>query len=134
MAPSSLPASPVIKTLDFDANRTAQPHASGHRSLLDDDVSLMSEVAEGIIARDRQLIRAQFIRTCSFICAVLSWYASLLPTLSHTALDSRWEEHLLILFLQPMRWLNNVIFAVWRSIPHRPSLYTIPRQCCLRHR
>jgi hypothetical protein len=99
MAPSSLPASPVIKTLDFDANRIAQPHASGHRSLLDDDVSLMSEVAEGIIARDRQLIRAQFIRTCSFICAVLSWYASLLPTLSHTALNSGWEEHLLILFL-----------------------------------
>ena len=90
MAPSSLPASPVIKTLDFDANRTARSHASGHRSLLDDDVSLMSEVAEGIIARDRQLIRAQFIRTCSFICAVLSWYASLLPTLSHTALSSGW--------------------------------------------
>lgn len=91
MAPSSLPASPVIKTLDFDANRTAQSHTSGHRSLLDDDVSLMSEVAEGIIARDRQWIRAQFIRTCSFICAVLSWYASLLPpTLSHTALSSGW--------------------------------------------
>lgn len=77
MAPNSPPTSPVIKTLDFDANRTAQSHAPGHRSLLDDDVSLMSEVAEGIIARDRQWIRTQFIRTCSFICAVLSWYASL---------------------------------------------------------
>jgi hypothetical protein len=74
MAPSSPPASPVIKTLDFDANRTARSHTPGHRSLLDDDVSLMSEVAEGIIERDRQWIRTQFIRTCSFICAVLSWY------------------------------------------------------------
>jgi hypothetical protein len=76
MAPNSPPTSPVIKTLDFDANRTAQSHPPGHRSLLDDDVSLMSEVAEGIIARDRQWIQTQFIRTCSFICAVLSWYAN----------------------------------------------------------
>ena len=80
MAPSSPPASPVIKTLDFDVNRTARSHTPGHRSLLNDDVSLMSEVAEGIMARDREWIRAQFIRTCSFICAVLSWYAGLLPT------------------------------------------------------
>jgi hypothetical protein len=79
MAPSSPPASPVIKTLDFDANRSARSRASGHRSLLDDDVSLMSEVAEGIIERDRKRIRAHFIRICSFICAVLSWYASLTP-------------------------------------------------------
>jgi hypothetical protein len=41
--------------------------------LLDGDVSLMSEVAEGILARDRKRMRAYVIRIVSFICAVLSW-------------------------------------------------------------
>jgi hypothetical protein len=73
MAPGSPPASPVIKTLDFDANRTVRSHASGHRSLLDDDVSLMSELADAIIARDRKRMQAQVTRIFSFVCAVLSW-------------------------------------------------------------
>jgi hypothetical protein len=73
MAPSSPPTSPVIKTLDFDANRNVRSHASGHRSLLDDDISLMSEVADGIIARDRKIMRTHVLRIFSFICAVLSW-------------------------------------------------------------
>jgi hypothetical protein len=41
--------------------------------LLDDDVSLMSELADGIIQRDRTRMRREVIRTVGFICAVLSW-------------------------------------------------------------
>lgn len=44
-----------------------------HRSLLDDDVDLMSEVAEGILERDRQRMRREVLRWMSFVCAVLSW-------------------------------------------------------------
>ncbi len=73
MAPISPPASNTIRTLDFDANRTAHSHASGHRSLLDDDVDFMNEVAEGIVVRDRKRMRAQVIRISSFIAAVLCW-------------------------------------------------------------
>ena len=73
MAPTSPPASNTIRTLDFDANRTVRSHASGHRSLLDDDVDFMNEVAEGIVERDSKRMRAQVIRIGSFIAAVLCW-------------------------------------------------------------
>ncbi len=65
-----------IGRLDFDANRgTVRSNASRDtgRSLLDDDVDFMSEVAEGILERDRQRMRREVIRTLSFVCAVLSW-------------------------------------------------------------
>ena len=67
---------PHIGRLDFDANRgTVQSNASRHagRSLLDEDVDFMSEVAEGILERDRQRMRREVIRTLSLVCAVLSW-------------------------------------------------------------
>jgi len=75
MAPTSPSPGPRITTLDFDANRTVRSNRSveGHRSLLDDDVSLMSEVAEGIIERDRRRMRKEVTRVTSFVCAVLSW-------------------------------------------------------------
>jgi hypothetical protein len=64
-----------IDRLDFDANRgTIRSDSSrGGRSLLDDDVDFMDEVAEGILERDRQRMRREVIRTLSFVCAVLSW-------------------------------------------------------------
>ena len=61
-----------IRTLDFDANRTVRARDS-QRSLLDDDVDFMAEVAEGIIERDRIRMRREVMRVISFICAVLSW-------------------------------------------------------------
>ena len=73
MAPKSPSKSPRIDALDFDANRTVRSHAPNHRSLLDDDVSLMSEIAEGILERDRQSMRREVIRVGSFACAILSW-------------------------------------------------------------
>jgi hypothetical protein len=33
----------------------------------------MSEVADGIIARDRKRMQAHVMRIFSFVCAVLSW-------------------------------------------------------------
>jgi hypothetical protein len=44
-----------------------------HRSLLDDDVDLMSEVAEEILERDRLRIQRVVQRWLSFVCAVLCW-------------------------------------------------------------
>lgn len=76
MAPSSPPPNNRIRTLDFVANRTVRSHDS-QRSLLDDDVDFMGEVAEGIIQRDRQRMRNEVVRIISFICAVLSWLARL---------------------------------------------------------
>ena len=69
----SPPAYQHIRSLDFDANQTVRSHDSGHRSLLDDDVDFMAEVADGIIERDRERMRREVLRVISFICAVLSW-------------------------------------------------------------
>lgn len=65
-----------IDRLDFDENRgTVRSNASreGRRSLLDDDVDLMGEVAEGILERHRRKMRREVIRKLSFACAILSW-------------------------------------------------------------
>lgn len=62
-----------IRTLDFDANHTVRSRGS-QRSLLDDDVDFMAEVADGIIERDRERMRREVLRVLSFICAVLSWF------------------------------------------------------------
>ena len=72
MAPPSTPPNAQIHSLDFDANRTVRSQDS-HRSLLDDDVDLMNEVAEGIIERDRRRMRREATRVVSFVCAILSW-------------------------------------------------------------
>jgi hypothetical protein len=61
-----------IHSLDFDANRTVRSQNS-QRSLLDDDVDFMAEVASGIIDRDRRKMRRECMRVTSFVCAVLSW-------------------------------------------------------------
>jgi hypothetical protein len=74
----------TIDRLDFDANRgtvrSNRSRASGRsggrnseRSLLDDDVDFMDEVAHGILDRDRKRMRREVIRTVSLVCAVLSW-------------------------------------------------------------
>ena len=65
-----------IETREFDANRSLRSHISQNhdRSLLDDDVDFMGEVARGIIDRDRRRMKREFTRTISFVVAVLSWY------------------------------------------------------------
>lgn len=68
----SPPSGAQIRTLDFDANQTVRSRDS-QRSLLDDDVDFMAEVADGIIQRDRERMRREVLRVTSFICAVLSW-------------------------------------------------------------
>lgn len=87
MSNSSDPRQPTIDRLDFDTNRgtvrSNRSRASGRsggqrseRSLLDDDVDFMDEVAYGILDRDRKRMRREVIRTVSLVCAVLSWYGS----------------------------------------------------------
>jgi len=63
-----------IETREFDANRSLRSHISQNhdRSLLDDDVDFMGEVARGIIDRDRRRMKMEVIRTISFVVAVLS--------------------------------------------------------------
>ena len=67
-----MPSPDRIRTLDFDANRTVRSRDS-QRSLLDDDVDFMGEVADGIIQRDRLRMRNEVVRVISFVSAVLSW-------------------------------------------------------------
>lgn len=64
-----------IDTREYSAHSTVRSHMSqeSHGSLLDDDVDLMSEVAEGIIERDRRRMRREVLRWLSFVCAVLCW-------------------------------------------------------------
>ncbi|RMZ91885.1 hypothetical protein DV736_g849, partial [Chaetothyriales sp. CBS 134916] len=60
-----------IDSLDFDANGTVRSTGS-HRSLLDNDVDLMDELAQNIIERDRRRMQREVLRSLSFICAVLN--------------------------------------------------------------
>jgi hypothetical protein len=67
---------PHIDRLDFDSNRGTVRSGSSRdagRSLLDEDVDFMEEIAEGILERDRQRMRREVVRILSFVCAVLSW-------------------------------------------------------------
>lgn len=66
------PAAGHIRSLDFDANHSVRSRDS-QRSLLDDDVDFMAEVASDIIERDRKRMRTEVMRVVSFTCAVLSW-------------------------------------------------------------
>ncbi len=58
-----------IEAREYDANRSR----NHDRSLLDDDVSFMGEVARGIIDRDRRRMKRQVTKIASFVVAVLSW-------------------------------------------------------------
>ena len=67
-----------IDKLDFDSRRKspstngdageAEPHG-----LLRDNESLMSDVVDGVIERDRQRLRVLIIKYLSFASAVLNW-------------------------------------------------------------
>lgn len=64
-----------IDAREYSGSSTMRSHMSqeSHRSLLDDDIDFMSEVADGILERDRQRIQRVVLRWLSFICAVLCW-------------------------------------------------------------
>ncbi|RMZ77673.1 hypothetical protein DV738_g4280, partial [Chaetothyriales sp. CBS 135597] len=65
------PSDARIEALDFDANRTVRSTRS-NRSLLDDDVDLIDELAQSIVDRDRLRMQRQVLRSVSFVCAVLN--------------------------------------------------------------
>jgi len=67
-----------IDKLDFDSQRPHhQPNpdsdSSGPSNLLDDDESFFSNVAEGVMRRDRHSMQRAVVRYLSFACAMLSW-------------------------------------------------------------
>ena len=72
-----------IAALDFDANRKApsldtdisRDGRSSPPGLLRDDESLLSNVVDGIIQKDRRKIKAQVSRYLSYASAILSWSA-----------------------------------------------------------
>lgn len=68
-------STPPIDAREYSASSIVRSHMpqEGHRSLLDDDVDLMSEIAEAILEGDRMRMRREVVRWLSFICAVLSW-------------------------------------------------------------
>ncbi|KAL9105447.1 MAG: hypothetical protein Q9227_009381 [Pyrenula ochraceoflavens] len=66
--PSERPSQ--IEARDFDSNRNS---GSGEGArLLNDDVDIWNEAAEGILERDRRRMKRELQRSISFICSVLS--------------------------------------------------------------
>lgn len=70
-----------IDTLDFDSHRKPASTNDGSRAssphgLLRDDESLLSNVVDGIIERDRRKMKRQVVMYLSFASAVFSWYYS----------------------------------------------------------
>ena len=68
-----------VEALDFDKNRKGPPgsEASGASSptgLLRDSESLLSNVVDGIINKDRERMKRQVQRYASYASAILSWY------------------------------------------------------------
>ena len=67
-----------IDKLDFDEHRKPAPSTSGSEDsgpegLLRDDESLLSNVVDGVIERDRRKMRRAVIKYISFACAILNW-------------------------------------------------------------
>lgn len=58
---------------DDGGSRATTRNASSSRSLLRDDVSLLSEVVDGIVEQDRRRLRKQIVRCVSFAGALLQW-------------------------------------------------------------
>ncbi|SLM40224.1 Major facilitator superfamily domain, general substrate transporter [Lasallia pustulata] len=73
---SSRSATGRIDKLDFDSNRKTAPSNDGSEHsgphLLDDDESLLSDVVDGIIERDRRRMKQAVTRYLSFACAILN--------------------------------------------------------------
>lgn len=68
-----------IDKLDFDSHRKPASTydgsgASSPQGLLRDDESLLSNVVDGIIERDRWKMKREVVKYLSFACAILSWY------------------------------------------------------------
>lgn len=70
MTSQNAPGERQIDAREFDSSRS---QSLCDRSLLDDDVSFMNEVAQGIIDRDRRRMRREFVRVTSFVVAVMCW-------------------------------------------------------------
>ena len=67
-----------IDKLDFDSHRKhpSSQDTSGRSSpqgLLRDDESLLSEVVDGVIERDRRKMKREVARYLSFAAAILDW-------------------------------------------------------------
>ena len=63
-----------IDKLDFDDNRRcSSTEGSDAGGLLRDDESLLSNVVEGVLERDRRKMRRQVMKYVSFVSAILSW-------------------------------------------------------------
>ena len=69
-----------IDKLDFDENRkkpSSSTHdgsdQSGPSGLLRDDDSLLSDVVDGVIERDRRELKRLIAKSLSFASAMLSW-------------------------------------------------------------
>lgn len=84
-----------IDKLDFDSNRKTAPSNDGSEHsgphLLDDDESLLSDVVDGIIEKDRRRMRRAVTRYLSFACAIFNWYA--LRCLLERRLMARWATN-----------------------------------------
>lgn len=68
----------TIDKLDFDHHRKPPPPSdgsdhSGPGGLLRDDESLLSNILDGVIERDRRKLRQNIIKYGSFVGSMLCW-------------------------------------------------------------
>ena len=79
---NSRSVSSTVEALDFDANRKRPGSGSttardedqdSSRGLLDENESLLSDVVDGIIERDRRRMGREVKKWVSYASAILSW-------------------------------------------------------------
>lgn len=68
----------TIDKLDFDHHRKPPPPSQdsdheGPGGLLRDDESLLSNILDGVIERDRRKLRRNIIKYASYLCSILCW-------------------------------------------------------------
>ena len=119
-----------IDKLDFDSNRKSTPSNDGSGSehsgprLLDDDESLLSDVVDGIIERDRRGMRRTVTRYLSFVCAILNWYARLCYPTSTSLLS----VVSVLSARQSLRRLDYSLLPLRSPLPISPPLYPASSQ------
>lgn len=63
-----------VEALDFDSNRKPPSSETDRSSLLRDDASLLGNVVDEIVQKDREKMQRQVSRYISYLSAIVSWY------------------------------------------------------------
>ena len=127
-----------VDALDFDSHRKLPSTANGSgasspHGLLRDDESLLSNVVEGIIERDRRKMKRQVTKYLSFASAILSWYGPATSFPCPVKIHCPATNMRALSIIQSLRRLYNRLLRLWPPLPLAPPLYAVPGQCRLHH-